>query len=71
MLDDGGWELVAGIRDRLHPGRLSLSLTEHHCSCDNARPSHQTKAGAKPTGTDENMQGIHIHHAVIGGNFGS
>ena len=23
MLDDGGWKLVAGVRDRLHPGKLS------------------------------------------------
>ena len=36
MLDDGGWELVAGIRDRLHPGRLSSSLAERHRSRDNA-----------------------------------
>jgi hypothetical protein len=36
MLDDGGWELMAGVRDRLHPGRLSSPLTERHCSRDNA-----------------------------------
>jgi hypothetical protein len=36
MLDDGGWELVAGVRDRLHPGTLSSPLTERHCSRDNA-----------------------------------
>ena len=36
MPDDGGWELMAGVRDRLHPGRLSSPLTERHCSRDNA-----------------------------------
>jgi hypothetical protein len=28
-------ELVAGVRDRLHPGKLSLSTAERHRSCDN------------------------------------
>ena len=41
MLDDGGRELVAGIRDRLHPGRLSSPLTERHCSRDNAKDAHR------------------------------
>jgi hypothetical protein len=36
MLDDSGWELVAGNRDRLHPGTLSSPLTERHGSRDNA-----------------------------------
>jgi hypothetical protein len=34
MLDDGGWELMAGIRDQLHPGRLSSPLSERHCCRD-------------------------------------
>ena len=36
MLDDGGWELMAGVRDRLHPGTLSSPPTERYCSRDNA-----------------------------------
>jgi hypothetical protein len=36
MLDDGRWELVAGIRYRLHPGRLSLPLTRRHLCRDDA-----------------------------------
>jgi hypothetical protein len=36
VLDDSGRELMAGVRDRLHPGRLSSSLAERYRSRDNA-----------------------------------
>src|SRR5688500_6771901 len=47
MLDDGGWELMAGVRDWLHPGRLLSPLTERHCSRDNADGLDQSAPGCR------------------------
>jgi hypothetical protein len=66
----------AGRSDHRATGRIAV-LQDGPRSANMPDPAsvHQHparwQAGAKSDGTDGNMQGIHIHHAVIGGNFGS
>ena len=36
LSDDGGWERVKGVRDRLHSDRLTAKRTDHVCLGDNA-----------------------------------